>query len=118
MSPRVIIVEDDIFIGIDLVEQLGDEGFDAIGPYVTVADALAEFEAGGCDVAVLDVNLGKGTSEGFAVALRAKGVPFVVLSGYSQEQRPLEFRNETSVTKPVHMPELVRTLNGLLSDAA
>lgn len=118
MSKRIIIVEDDVLVGLDLIEQLIECGFDAVGPFVTVADAIKDFEAHGCDVAVLDVNLGRETSEGFATVLRSQDVPFVILSGYSREQHPREFLNVASVSKPVHLPELVRILTGFIPSAA
>jgi DNA-binding response OmpR family regulator len=114
MTKRIMIVEDDVLIGIDLVEQLLEVGFDAVGPYVNAGDALTEFEKNGCDAAVVDVNLGKSTSLSFAEELRSKSIPFLVLSGYSHSQRPAGFSGMPSANKPVNLPELVRTLNGML----
>ena len=56
----------------------------------------------GCDVAVLDVNLGNETAEPVARELRARGTPFVVLSGYSSEQHPpgLPWRALAVETRP------------------
>jgi DNA-binding response OmpR family regulator len=109
-----MVVEDDVLVGLDLLEQLVEVGFDAVGPFVTVSDAVCEFDTNGCDAAVLDVNLGRETSEPLVLALKDKSVPFVVLSGYSREQHPVAFRGEITASKPVHVPELVRILNELL----
>jgi DNA-binding response OmpR family regulator len=109
-----MVVEDDVLVGLDLLEQLVDVGYDAVGPFVTVTDAVNEFETNGCDAAILDVNLGRETSERLVLALKGKKVPFVILSGYSREQHPAAFRGEITASKPVHVPELVRILNGLL----
>lgn len=114
MSYRIIVIEDDVLVGIDLLEQLIEAGFDAVGPFNNMRDAFEDYEANGCDAAVLDVNLGKETSEAFAEALRASGTPFVILSGYSREQHPQVLLGEKAMSKPVHMPALLRLLNDML----
>jgi DNA-binding response OmpR family regulator len=59
-------------------------GFDVVGPAGIVAEALKLVSTEGCDAAILDVNLGGGTSAPIADELRERGTPFLVLSGYTR----------------------------------
>ena len=84
--PRVLIVEDDPFIGMDLMAQLEDAGFAVGGVAGTVAKALRLLDGNAFDVAVVDLNLGRESSAPIAAALTERGIPFVVVTGYSVGQ--------------------------------
>jgi DNA-binding response OmpR family regulator len=114
MSKRILIVEDDVLLAMDLAEQLEALGFDVVGPCMSVAQALSAYEEEGCDVAVLDINLGKETSEIVAKRLRAEEVPFIVASGYSNEQWPPVFLGEAAVSKPFQASALVELISAAM----
>jgi DNA-binding NarL/FixJ family response regulator len=78
MAKRVLIVEDDALLALDIAQQMSDAGFEVVGPATSVAKALKLVTEVGCDAAVLDVNLGTGTAP-MALGLKARGTPFVVL---------------------------------------
>ncbi len=66
-----------------LVEDaLEDAGFAVIGPVRSVAQALESLETDKPDAAVLDLNLAGENSVAVADALVARGIPFVVATGY------------------------------------
>jgi DNA-binding response OmpR family regulator len=71
VSVRVLIVENEFMIGLDVSLHLASAGYDVVGPVGSVRKAL-KLEPR-CDVAVLDVNLGGETSEPVARKLRASG---------------------------------------------
>ena len=81
MAKRVLIVEDDALLALDIAQQMSDAGFEVVGPATSVAKALRLVTEVGCDAAVLDVNLGIVTGAPVALELKARGTPFVVLSG-------------------------------------
>ena len=70
MTTRVLVVEDDGLLALDIANQLTDAGLEVVGPATSVAKALELLETG-CDVALLDVNLGKETAEPVAYKLRS-----------------------------------------------
>jgi DNA-binding response OmpR family regulator len=107
MGIRVLVVEDEPIVALDIRQQLANAGFEVVGPATSVADALPLIAGPGCDVAVLNVNLGNETSEPIARKLRASGKPFVVLSGYSTDDLPPSFTGAFFLTKPALMAELV-----------
>jgi DNA-binding response OmpR family regulator len=107
MSIRILVVEDEYIIGLDIVQQLAEAGFDVLGPVPSVAKALKLVAQPGCDVAVLDVNLGGETCEPVAEKLRASGKPFVVLTGYSPYNLVPSFNDATILSKPPCIDDLL-----------
>jgi DNA-binding NtrC family response regulator len=106
MGRRILIVEDNALLAIELAQALGDAGFETVGPALTVAQAMALLGKTGCDAAVLDINLRGETSEPVAKELHVRGVPFITMTGYARTQQPAVFEGTPTFTKPVVM-ELV-----------
>ena len=108
---RVLVVEDDAMIALDIARQLTNAGFAVVGPAVSVARAMKLIGEHGCDVAVLDVNLGdEETSEPIARELRARAKPFIVLSGYARDEHPQAFTGAPVLSKPTTPSGLIATL--------
>jgi len=85
-------------------------GLEVVGPANSVANAMKLIGEKGCDVALLDVNLGSETAEPVALELRSRGTPFAVLSGYSSAQHPPGFLGAPMLSKPARPEELVAML--------
>ncbi len=80
---KVLVVEDEVLIGMDLVMLLEEWGYTADGPVKSVQSALESVKAAPPDLAILDVNLGDGrTSIPIAARLAEMNIPFVFLTGY------------------------------------
>ncbi len=79
---RVLVVEDEPVVAMYLEDLLDALGCETIGPASRLADGLELAQAGGFDVAILDINLGGERSTPIAEALRARGLPFAFASGY------------------------------------
>lgn len=112
---RILVVEDEPLVSMELADALESAGFTVLGPVATNDDAFALVEEHGCDGAVLDVNLGRETSEPLALKLVADGVPFVTLTGYAPDQLPAPFQRAPHLTKPVRTEILVVELAGCLA---
>jgi PAS domain S-box-containing protein len=112
---RILIVEDEPLVGMELADALESAGFSVLGPAASNEDALALIVKHGCDGAVLDVNLGRETSEPLAHKLAAEGIPFVTLTGYAPDQLPAPFLSSPRLTKPVRTEILVVELAGCLA---
>jgi CheY-like chemotaxis protein len=109
---RLLVVEDDYFIAVELARSLEKLGVSVIGPVASVADAveLIEAEQGALDGAVLDIHLGEERVFPVADTLMERGVPFVFLTGYDAMALPEPYAKAAICTKPVDTPVLVRTL--------
>ena len=63
MNKRVLIVEDEPLLAIDLAQEVSLAGYIVVGPATSVAKAIDLFCDEGCDAAILDVNIRNETSE-------------------------------------------------------
>jgi len=104
---RILVVEDEPLMAMDFSHTLSEAGYMVIGPANSVAQALALLAQFGCDAAVLDINLGRETSEPVARELMKLGTPFATLSGYSREQLPEIMQTAPLLRKPVSEDELI-----------
>lgn len=106
---KVLIVEDEILIGMDLAISVEEAGFEVSGPYKSPEGALAALETETPDIGLLDLNLGRDqTSEKVAERLQAMGRPFIFLTGYSASSHPVvqRFAQAPCLSKPVNMAEI------------
>lgn len=116
MSLRIMVVEDEVLVGMDLVMLLEDWGYRPNGPHASVREAIEAFENFEPQAAILDINLGGGeTSMPIAKELAARGIPFVFLTGYTRLHvcgDPL-IENVPRMKKPVSEDELRSMLKKL-----
>jgi DNA-binding response OmpR family regulator len=111
---RVIIVEDEPLVAENLRDDLVEAGFEVVGVAPRVESALKLIEGTGFDVAIIDANLAGTSAAPAAAALSARGLPFMVLSGYAREQLQREFSEAVYVQKPYPVRKLIDALNSLL----
>jgi DNA-binding response OmpR family regulator len=113
-GPRVLVVEDEALIAMDIDATLRAAGFAVVGPLPRLAQAVRAAEAeDGLDAAVLDVNFGGELVFPAADTLASRGVPLVFLTGYGREILPERFRDRPAARKPYS----ARVLLALLSRA-
>ena len=109
---RILVVEDDYLIAIDVADQLKRAGAVVIGPAPSVAKAKRLLAAGDVDAAVLDVNLGEENSFPVAQELQDRGVPFLFSTGYDSADIPAEWKHVTVAMKPLRPALVVALLRG------
>ena len=111
---RVLVVEDDMLIALDIEGTLQDLGCVVVGPVgkLDVAMQMANDEV--LDAAILDVNIRGGHIYPVAERLRARGIPFALASGYGDWALPQTFRNQPRLTKPFTAHELEAQMLALL----
>lgn len=111
---RILIVEDEAMLAFALEEYLIDAGYEIAGVAGRLETALAMIQGGVFDAAVLDANLAGVSAGPAASALRARGLPFIIVSGYLPEQLPSAFSGAPSVQKPCPPERIVQALRHLL----
>lgn len=111
---RVLVVEDDALIALELEDLLTGHGVEVVGPVPTVAAALRVLESARLDAALLDVNLRGAMSTPVAQALRAAGTPFMLVTGYSPGRLDVALKGAPVLPKPIDPPAIVSTLRRLL----
>ncbi len=108
---RVLVVEDELVVALELEDLLTGLGYAVLGPASTVERALALLARERPDMALLDVNLNGERVTPVAEALRARGVPFVLVTGYGKKQlREAVLRDARRLSKPVDGRRLGRLL--------
>jgi CheY-like chemotaxis protein len=111
---RVLIVEDEPVLAYVLEALLIEEGFEIAGVAARLERALALIERGICDAAVIDANLAGISAGPAASALTARGLPFIILSGYSPDQQQCAFSGALRLQKPCRPERLVEALRSIL----
>ena len=111
---RILIVEDEPLIAFEVEQTLTEAGFAVVGVAARLDEALAMVEDGALDAAVLDANLNRVSAAPVAIALTARGLPFVVTTGYTREQLPEGFEAGTLIEKPCLPDQIVEALNAAL----
>jgi PAS domain S-box-containing protein len=81
---RVLIVEDEVVVAMELTRVLTAAGAKVVGPAGTIEEALNLLDDQPIDRALLDVNLGGHAITPVAKALARRRIPFVYLTGYQE----------------------------------
>lgn len=110
---RVLIIEDEFLIATTLAKFITDAGHVVVGMTASAKNAIQLLNDRKCDAAVLDANLAGSSSDPIGTALRLRGVPFVVVSGYSQRQLLSSLKDAPFLPKPVNPGELLDILEEL-----
>ena len=111
---RILIAEDEALISVILSGDLSDEGYLIAGPFSRGGDALAWLADNTPDVAIVDYMLRDGPCTTLTRALRERGVPFVIFSGYARgTDIDDELRDVPWFDKPASSDELLAALAAL-----
>lgn len=112
---RVLVVEDETLIAMDIEATLEALGCEVVGPTGKLETALQLAAEEMLDAAILDVTVRGGKSFAVAERLRARGIPFILASGHGDWTLPEHLRDQPRLTKPFTPAELeegVRRLRG------
>ncbi len=85
---RVIIVEDEALLSLDMEDQLVDLGCEIVGTAARLAPAIELAGTADFDVAILDMNLAGERIDPVARVIEARGLPIVFVTGYGQRTLP------------------------------
>jgi len=108
MGVRVLIVEDEIIVGMFLEDLLNELGYEVAGVTGHLDDAMRRPQD--YDLAVLDVHLNGRNVFDFADTLAARGTPFVFATGYGARGIPDRHCSRPVLQKPFRPDELRQTL--------
>jgi DNA-binding NtrC family response regulator len=113
--PRVLVVEDELILALELEAALEAAGFAVVGPAASVAEGQGRLGAEPVDAAVLDVNIAGESVVPLAVTLAAAGIPFAVHTAYASASLDSPILEEAPrLAKPLDRGALPRVLHELL----
>jgi len=97
-----------------LEEFLIESGFEIAGVAGRLETALTMIESIAFDAAILDANLAGIDAGPAALALRARELPFIVVSGYLPSQQQSAFSGALRLQKPCPPERLIQALHSIL----
>lgn len=108
LGRRILIVEDEALLALELQLAFEDEGAEVIGPALSIYHALdAVTHEREIDVALLDMDIAGDDIYPVAELLRQRGVPFLFHTGHgSRSQLGLLFPGTLTFAKPA-LPEVL-----------
>lgn len=111
---RLLLLEDEVLIAMDVEQLCLDEGAEAV---VTCRDlAEARSVETSYDAAVVDVMLNGETTLSFAAELKARNIPFIFASGYTErEDLKAAFPDIPVVGKPYSGADLIAALSAAIA---
>lgn len=113
MSKNVLIVEDEVLVALDMEEVISQAGFTVVGLARDPDEAMRLIDREHIDVAIVDANLCGQSCAPIALRLRARGVPFVAISGYSADQLGEWLGDALLLNKPLDSDRLVAEIRRL-----
>jgi len=112
---RVLIVEDEALIAMQIEAELEDAGCAVVGPAPSAPQALRLIQREAIDAAVLDYRLGDENSCEIAAALLGRSIPFMFVTGHAIEDLPKDLHGQTCLAKPVKEGDLIATLEAIVT---
>src|SRR5579871_46938 len=112
-KPSILLVEDEPLVAMMMNGFLDQLDCQVLGPCNTPFEALAFLKESPIDAAILDINLGGETVYPVADALTRLGVPFVFVTGYSNESIESRFSDVKRLEKPIGFERLRSTVEEL-----
>lgn len=113
--PRVLIVEDDALVAMEMEARVAALGCAVVGPAPTIESANQLLDQGLPDVALLDVDIRGHRVTPIAARLDDLGIPYALVTGYARVAfAEPELKRAAKLSKPVSEVELGRMLRQLL----
>ena len=111
----ILIVEDSPVVGPFTADLLQELGCEVAGPAPNMAVARELIESQDIDAALMDVHIRGERVFPLCEVLAAKGVPFILTSGYADWSMPEKWRDRPRLQKPYTLGAVEEALGQLLS---
>lgn len=108
-TPRCLIVEDEVLIGLDLDDSLCAAGFE-VRCVASIRSAFEVLATAAFDVAILDFIVRSEPCMHLARELKQRHIPFLIYSGQPRDESSGEFRGVPWLEKPADPKVLITAL--------
>ena len=112
---RVLLVEDQLVVAMQIEDMLHGLGCVVVGPVGTLESAVPLARKEAFDAAILDVSLDGEKVFPVAEELHMRGIPFAFATGYGEASLPEKWRRLHRLAKPFgreQLEECIRSLCG------
>lgn len=111
---RVLIVEDEAPIALQVEDMLVESECEVVGPASRVTQALKLLDERPVDAAVLDLNIAGDMVYPVADALDKRGLPYLFATGYAASSLSKPYQARRVLQKPFSRRELLRAIQDVL----
>ena len=113
---RILLVEDEVLVALNMETELADVGAAIVGPAFSLDDGLGLLDER-IDAAVLDINLGDRQVWPLARALEDRSIPFLFASANCADQvvRDNGYGDVRCIDKPIDFRELIAKLAAMVT---
>jgi len=112
---RILVVEDEALLAMELEQVLEAAGYTIIGPCSNLKSAAEASRGEAINLAVLDINLNGEMVYPLADELSEEGIPFILMTGYDTSSLPERFRGAPRVSKPFDPAPLAEKIQRMRS---
>ena len=114
---RVLVVEDEFLVALELSRIVERAGYSVVGPAESVDATRKVLAQQKVDLALLDINLRGELVFPIAEYLEAIGLPYIFVTGNSPSSLPAEYRHRPLVQKPYNSELLLALIEEHLAPA-
>jgi two-component SAPR family response regulator len=107
---RVLLVEDQMIVAIEVEEMLREFGCVVVGPVGTLKRALRLAHKERLDAAILDVSLDGEAVFPVAEELQKRRIPFIFATGYAEHTLPEKWQGLPHLGKPFKRDQLKKLI--------
>lgn len=111
-TPRILIVEDDAFVALDLETIVSQESDAEVVAVASVAAAVRAADE--VDMAILDIDVTDGKTYELARRLQRRRTPFIFVSASRRDEVPGELKAVPFIPKPFDPAAIVREIGRAL----
>jgi DNA-binding response OmpR family regulator len=116
----LLVAEDEFLVALDLQTTLEEHGYQVCGLAATARDAVALAEQHRPNLALVDVNLARGSNglEAVATLKEQLGIPAIVVTGHGTTKDAKNAGALGCLTKPFHPESLLHLIESVLAWSA
>ncbi len=111
---RVLVVEDNPLIALDIDDALRESGAHVVGPALDLDTGMALVRQDELDAAVLDIDIAGRPVWPIARELKQDGVPFMFVSADCGEGLPDDFSAAPCIAKPAQTDDILTSMAALI----
>jgi two-component SAPR family response regulator len=118
-QPRVLVLQTELLPNLPLVASIARAGFEVMGPFNRISQALTRLEDDPPDAVILDIALRDGISFNLARELLRRKIPFLFYTSWGDmELIPPELRDMPLLEKPMHFVLVAKLLARMIKDGS
>ncbi len=116
IGKRILVVEDETLIALEIAAILEEAGAEVIGPANTIGQAHQLIEQSATDLraALLDINVAGASIDSVIGALGGLGVPYACMTGYAAEEATGLSPAIPVIRKPFAPEQILATVAALM----